>query len=190
MQEFGLKLMANIIALHRDLALKKYAHAPYRAFKIADPKPRDIHKASVCDRILHRALYRKLYRLFDRTFIADSFSCRIGKGTHLAMDRFQIFARKESHNHTRTAWVLKCDVRKFFASIDNEILFGIVSRRVADADILWLIQRIVGSFNSGKEGIGLPLGNLTSQLLANVYMNELDFCMTARAVIIGKMLMR
>src|SRR3989344_1679071 len=84
-QEFQRNLMANIIALHRDLVEKRYAHAPYFAFKIADPKPRDIHKASVRDRVLHRALYRKLYPFFDRTFIPDSYSCRNNKSTHRAI---------------------------------------------------------------------------------------------------------
>lgn len=166
--------MHNVLSLHRDLVDKTYCHCPYEAFRISDPKPRDIYKASVRDRLLHHAVYRKLYEVFDRVFIADSFSCRVGKGTHRAMDRFRIFAGKESHNHTRTTWVLKCDIRKFFVNIDHYILLDLVARRIADGDIRSLLAEIIGSFNSGKEGIGLPLGNLTSQLLANVYMNELD----------------
>jgi len=118
-QEFERDLMANIFALHRDLANKTYQHAPYHAFNISDPKPRNIHKASVRDRLLHHALYRVLYPFFDKTFIADSYSCRLGKGTHRAMNQFRAFARKASRNHTRTVWVLKCDIRKFFASISG-----------------------------------------------------------------------
>jgi RNA-directed DNA polymerase len=121
-QEFELHLMGNILALHRDLVAKTYRHSRYEAFNISDPKPRNIHKARVKDRVAHRAIYRILYPFFDRLFIADSYSCRNDKGIHKALDRFRIFARKASHNHTRTVWALKCDVRKFFASIDPVIL--------------------------------------------------------------------
>lgn len=173
-QEFELNLMSNIITLHHDLAAKTYCHAPYIAFNISDPKPRNIHKASVRDRLLHRALYRALYPFFERTFIADSYSCRLGKGTHKAMERFWTFACQASKNHTKTVWVLKGDIRKFFANIDQNVLTEIITSYIPDKDILWLISQIVQSFHSTKKGVGLPLGNLTSQLLVNVYMNEFD----------------
>jgi len=173
-QEFQLRLMANIISLHKDLSAKTYKHSQYKAFNISDPKPRRIHKASVRDRLLHHAIYRMLYPFFDKIFIADSFSCRTGKGMHKALERFETFARKLSHNHTRTVWVLKCDVRKFFASIDQHLLLEIIKRYISDQEIIWLISQIVGSFHSSREGVGLPLGNLTSQLLVNIYMNEFD----------------
>jgi len=163
-----------VLTLHHDLAAGAYRHGAYKAFKISDPKPRDIHKASVRDRLLHHALYRKLYPFFDRTFIADSYSCRKGKGTHKAMDRFRAFAWLVSRNHTRTCWVLKCDVRKFFASVDQRTLLSIVERSIPDRGICDLVGEIVGSFRSTAQGRGLPLGNLTSQLLVNVYMNEFD----------------
>ncbi len=166
--------MDNILDLHRDLREMTYAHGPYHAFNISDPKPRNIHKASVRDRLLHHALYRKLYPFFDRTFIADSYSCRLGKGTHKAMDRFRRFYLKESRNTMRTVWILKCDMRKFFASIDQGVLFSILERYIPNQDALWLIQRVVKSFHSTAVGKGLPLGNLTSQFLVNVYMNEFD----------------
>src|SRR3989344_4040976 len=173
-QEFQYRLMDNILALHRDLAAGAYRHGGYEAFKISDPKPRDIHKASVQDRLLHHALYRKLYPFFDRTFIADSYSCRKAKGTHRAINRFRSFAYKASKNHTCTCWVLKCDVRKFFASIDQRILMSIVHWYIEDADVVRLVEQVVRSFNSGRDGKGLPLGNLTSQLFVNIYMNEFD----------------
>ncbi len=172
-QEFELRLMENILSLHRDLTIKTYKHSPYEAFNISDPKPRNIHKATVRDRLLHHALYRTMYPFFDKTFISDSFSCRKWKGAHKAMNRFRSFSYKVSKNHTKTAWVLKCDIRKFFASIDHEILFQILRRYISDGNILWLLSEIVGSF-SVKNGVGLPLGNLTSQLLVNIYMNEFD----------------
>ncbi len=118
-------LMQNVLKLHSELATNIYQHGGYEHFKISDPKPRDIHKASVRDRLVHHALYRKLYPFFDRTFIADSYSCRNGKGTHKAMNRFRDFAYKVSKNHTRTVWILKCDIRKFFASIDQRALMEI-----------------------------------------------------------------
>lgn len=173
-QEFQTRFMHNILALHEDLATGRYQHGGYFPFKISDPKPRDIHKALIRDRLLHHAVYRKLYMLFDRTWIADSYSCRDRKGTHLAMNRFKEFAFKVSQNHTRTCWVLKCDIRKFFASIDHKILLNIVSGFIQEPQMFALIAEIVGSFNSTTLGKGLPLGNLTSQLLVNVYMNEFD----------------
>lgn len=173
-QKFQHRLMDNILALHHDLAAGAYRHGGYRAFKINDPKPREIHKASVRDRLLHHALYRQLYWPFDRTFIADSYSCRNGKGVHRAMRRFRKFARKVSQNGTRTCWVLKCDVRKFFASIDQHMLMETVARRIDDRHTVSLIGEVVQSFNSRTDEKGLPLGNLTSQLLVNIYMNEFD----------------
>lgn len=173
-QLFELNLMGNIISLHKDLVTKQYIHSPYQAFNISDPKPRNIHKAAVRDRLLHHAIYQILYPFFDSKFISDSFSCRRGKGTHRAMNRFRDYAAIVSKNHRRTAWVLKCDIRKFFASIDHGVLLTILERSIPDKNIMWLISRIIGSFHSTREGVGLPLGNLTSQLLVNIYMNEFD----------------
>jgi retron-type reverse transcriptase len=173
-QMFELNLMDNLLSLHNDLKSKTYQHANYEAFRVSDPKPRSIHKASVRDRLLHRALYRILYPFFDRTFIYDSYSCRFGKGTHKALDRFRSLAHQVSKNHTKTVWVLKCDVRKFFASIDHDTLVEIIKDYVFDADTLFLLSKIIRSFHSTQNGVGLPLGNLTSQLFANVYLNQLD----------------
>jgi len=121
-QEFQRNLMTNIISLHQDLKNRVYVHGGYYAFKISDPKPRDIRKATVRDRLLHHAIYRVLYPHFDSKFIHDSYSCRLEKGTHRAIDRFRDFHRKVSKNNTKTCWILKCDIRKFFANIDHKIL--------------------------------------------------------------------
>ncbi|HLD60674.1 MAG TPA: reverse transcriptase/maturase family protein [Patescibacteria group bacterium] len=172
---FARDLMDNILALHEDLVKKSYTHGRYHSFYINDPKRRHIHKASVRDRLLHHAIYRILYPFFDRTFIADSFSCRDSKGTRKAIERFQSMAYQVSRNHTRTCWVLKCDIQKFFASVDQKKLFDIVRQYIPDQDILTLLHKVVDSFHTtGMPGTGLPLGNLTSQLLTNVYMNVLD----------------
>lgn len=175
-QRFGINLMANIIDLHISLKSRKYTHSPYQAFNISDPKPRNIHKASVRDRLLHHAIYRVLYPYFDKKFIHDSYSCRLDKGTHKAMERFRVFARKVSKNNTKQRFILKCDIKKFFASIDHSILLQILGKHIVDKDVIGLLGTIIRSFET-TPGKGLPLGNLTSQLLVNIYMNEFDHFM-------------
>lgn len=147
-QEFSLNLMDNIFSLHNDLLHHTYKHGGYQAFTINDPKSRKIHKASVRDRLLHHAVYRLLYPFFEKTFIADSYSCRLDKVTHKAIDRFNQFSSKVSQNNTKTCWVLKCDIRKFFASIEHEILLDILKEYIPDEDIIWLLENIIGSFET------------------------------------------
>ncbi|MFA6018111.1 MAG: reverse transcriptase/maturase family protein [Patescibacteria group bacterium] len=172
--KFKDNLLENITLLHDDLITHRYVHGAYYHFIVTDPKRRDIHKALVRDRLLHHAIHRKLYPLFEKIFIADSFSCRIGKGTHRAMNRFRVFHRKVSRNDTRTCWVLKLDVRKFFASIDHNVLLSLLHSRILDLELMWLFEQIISSFPTSKFPSGLPLGNLTSRLFANVYLHELD----------------
>ena len=173
-QEFQFYLMDNILSLHRDLINRNYKHGGYQKFKINDPKPRIIHKATVRDRLLHRAAYRILYPFFERTFISDSFSCQINKGTHKAIKRFKKYASIVLENNTKTCWVLKCDIKKFFASIDQKVLMGILQGYIFDTDVMNLLSEIISSFYSTESGKGLPLGNLTSQLFSNIYMNKFD----------------
>jgi retron-type reverse transcriptase len=173
-QEFSINLMDNIFSLHKDLFNHAYKHGGYQAFNICDPKPRNIHKANVCDRLIHRAVYRILYPFFERIFIPDSFSCRLDKGTHKALKRFKDFCYIVSKNNTKTCWILKCDIRKFFANINHKILKNILAEYIPDKNILWLLSEIIDSFYAVKPGVGLPLGNLTSQLLVNIYMNNFD----------------
>ncbi|MFA5184237.1 MAG: reverse transcriptase/maturase family protein [Patescibacteria group bacterium] len=172
---FQTKLSDNLFRLDRELKSKTYQHGPYQAFNISDPKPRSIHKAAVRDRLLHHLLYQETYRYFDRQFIHDSYSCRLDKGAHRAVRRFAEFADKVSRNGHRTVWVLNGDIRKFFASIDHQILKDILNEYIAGPELLWLFGQVIDSFETlGRPGIGLPLGNLTSQLLVNVYMDEFD----------------
>jgi len=173
-QEFQYRLSDNIFALHADLKAKTYTHAGYHAFNISDTKPRNIHKATVRDRLLHHALYRKLYPLFDLHFAYDSYSCRKLRGTHKALKRFRDFSYVAGANNTKTLWVLKCDIRKFFASVDQKVLIEVLGKYITDMEIIGLIKKVTDSFESTAPGKGLPLGNLTSQLLVNVYMNEFD----------------
>ena len=171
---FELTLGDNLAKIYEQLEAKSYVHAGYSVFNVSDPKPRIIHKAQVVDRVVHRLIYDTLYWYFHARFIHDSYSCRRGGGPHKAIERFKKFAGQVSENHTRTAWVLKCDIRKFFASIDHARLKQILTRHIRDPELLWLCDKVTGSFHSGIVGKGLPLGNLTSQLFGNVYMHELD----------------
>lgn len=173
--EFSLNLDAHLRTLHYELKNGTYRHDAYDAFQITDPKPRNIHKSTVRDRIVHHAVYKVLYPYFDTKFIHDSYSCRKNKGTHRAIHRFRQFYLKVSKNDTKQCWVLKCDIRKFFASIDHGILKQILLRHINDIDTMKLLENIIDSFcTKGKQNVGLPLGNLTSQLLVNIYMNTFD----------------
>jgi len=174
---FELQLADNIVPLYEELRNKTYKHGEYSSFNISDPKPRNIHKASVKDRIVHHLIYKELYHYFDIRFIYDSYSCREYKGTHRAIDRFREFAGKVSKNYTRQCYVLKCDIRKFFATINQNILINILNRHIEDIEIKKLICEVIRSFHTTQVGIGLPLGNLTSQLLVNIYMHEFDMYM-------------
>lgn len=171
---FEAELAVNLADLHAALVSRSYQHGGYSAFNVSDPKPRNIHKATVRDRLLHHLIYRALYPYFDARFIYDSYSCRKHKGTHRALNRFKLFAGRVSRNHSRTCYVLKCDIKKFFANIDHATLLAILRRHIEDVGIIELIRRVISSFHTTAPGVGLPLGNLTSQLLANIYMHEFD----------------
>lgn len=127
---FEYRLEQNIFELHRDLRDKSYSHGPYKGFYITDPKRRHIHKAVVRDRVLHHAIYIKLYMLFDPTFISTSFSCRTGKGTHRGVVWLENATRKVSKNYTQPCFVLKCDIQKFFDSVDHTVLIAILRRKI------------------------------------------------------------
>jgi len=173
---FQVHLMDHLYTLQQELKNKTYVHGNYKQFNISDPKPRVIHKAAVRDRLVHHLVYQELYPYFDKRFIFDSYSCRIRKGTHKATRKLRGMARTVSKNHSKTCWVLKCDIQKFFASIDHTVLKKILASHITDSTILWLLGVIIDSFNTnGKVGVGLPLGNLTSQLFVNIYMNEFDY---------------
>jgi len=174
-QQFERHLEDNLFELYTQLKKKTYRHGTYQEFYVTDPKRRHIHKSIVRDRVLHHLLYKYLYALFDKHFIHDSYSCRKDKGTHKSVKRLEKFARIVSKNYTRNCWSLKCDIKKFFASVDHSILKGLIASKVKDEDINWLINNVIDSFNSeGCFGKGIPLGNLTSQIFSNIYLNELD----------------
>ncbi len=172
-QIFEFDLENNLFDLQQSLLNKTYRPDPYLAFFVSDPKIRHIHKAAVRDRVLHQAIFRKLYHLFDQHFIYDSYSCRLGRGTHRGVRRLANFARRLSQNYSRPVYALKCDIKKFFDAIDQNILLNLIKQEIDDTDVLWSVAQIVDSFQTSP-GKGLPLGNVTSQLFANIYLNELD----------------
>lgn len=172
--EFSMRLIENITTLHNDIMSGAYRHGGYEHFKISDPKSRDIHKASVRDRVVHHAIYGALYPYFDQKFVCDSYSCRVEKGVHKAIYRFESCAKKSGLNHTRTVWVLKGDVKKCFASVDHDVLRMIISKDVLCQRTTAVLDEVINSFSSWEQGKGLPLGNLTSQIFINIYLNEFD----------------
>lgn len=178
MKDFERHLEQNLFCLHRELIAGTYRHQPYSAFTICDPKQRCIHKASVQDRILHHAIFSVLNPLFEPTFIANSFSCRKGKGTHKAVDSLERMLRSVNRNSTQPCFVLKYDIHQFFASVDHGILLGILEKRLKDREAIALLRTIIGSFTARDPALfghtGIPIGNLTSQLFANIYLNEFD----------------
>lgn len=172
-KEFEFDLEDCLFGLHHDLANNTYRHGGYFSFYVHDPKLRHIHKPSVRDRIVHHALVNVLDPMYEPTFIETSYASRMGKGTHRGFKQLHRYAHELSQNNTQTVWCLKSDIRKFFDSMDHAVLMKILRRKVKDERVLGLIHEIIASFEKAP-GKGLPLGNLTSQLFSNVYMNELD----------------
>ncbi|MFA5945992.1 MAG: reverse transcriptase domain-containing protein [Patescibacteria group bacterium] len=173
-KKFSRNLEEHIYLLQNDLRTGVYRHGPYERFVVHDPKQRTIHKAQVRDRVVHQAIVNVIEPIFEKRFIHDSYSCRVSKGTHAAVTRFRSFLRSASVNNTRTVYILKCDVKKFFAAVDHQILLDLLRRHIDDGPTNLLLEYIVHTFSS-SEGKGIPLGNLTSQLFANVYLHELDW---------------
>lgn len=177
-QLFEWNLEENIFKLHRELKSKTYKHSSYTSFNISDPKPRNIHKAQVRDRILHHAVFQILNPIFEAGFISASFSCREGYGTHKGVQFLQNTLRKVSRNGKVPCFSLKCDIKKFFDTIDHNVLLAILKRKIKDNDTVWLLEQTISSFSSNYSVLGInkgvPIGNLTSQLFANIYLNELD----------------
>lgn len=172
-QAFEIYLEDNIFGLHDDLQTFQYVHSSYSQFYITNPKQRHISKAIVRDRLLHQVVYDTLVKFFDRTFIFHSLSCRIGKGTHVGIRELSKMIRKCGSNGKQVVFALKMDIRRFFDTVDHRILKSLLRKRIQDLKLLHIVDGTIDSFNT-KEHIGLPLGNVTSQLFANVYLHELD----------------
>lgn len=149
-QYFARHLEEELFSLQTDLRSGQYRHGPYEMFRIHDPKPRVIHKATVRDRIVHHAIHRVLYPLFDRRFVFDSYSCRVGKGTHAGVRRVREMIRAVTHNYERPGFVLKCDIRRFFDSVDHVTLLGLLARRITDPSALRLVAEVLNSFSFAR----------------------------------------
>ncbi len=183
---FEYNLEANLFALQEELQTHTYRPGPYHHFYIHEPKKRKVSAAPFRDRVVHHALCNVIEPIFEARFIFDSYACRVGKGTHRALARCQEFLRQNPY-------AFQADIQKFFPSVDHQILLDILARRIKDAEVMDLIRLILAS----GEGVladeyvmewfrgddllsplerprGLPIGNLTSQFWANVYLNELD----------------
>jgi len=145
-QRFEKDLEQNIFALHRELKNHTYKHSPYTSFYINDPKRRHIHKATVRDRILHHAIFSVINPIFESSFIGNSFSCRIGKGTHKGVQVLAEMLRQVSHNGTRSCFALKFDIRQFFASVNHLVLKRLIARRIKDEKTVWLCSEIIEGF--------------------------------------------
>lgn len=160
--------------MQRELRDQEYKPKPLETFIIRDPKTRKISKSDFRDRIVHHALCNIIEPLIEKRFIYDSFANRKGKGTHSAIKRFEEFKRKASKNNTRTCYALKADIRHYFESVDHDILLKVLSGYIPDEQTLRLVKAILDNHKTAIAGKGMPLGNLTSQFFANVYLNELD----------------
>jgi RNA-directed DNA polymerase len=152
--------------LRSKILTKEAPYGEYRKFTIHDPKKRIIHAACFKDRVLHHALIQWIGSVFERAMVPTTFACRPGKGPLKAVKWVQACTRKYP-------WYLKCDIRKYFDSIDQHILFEILCRKIKGKDVLELIKRIINSYNTAS-GKGLPIGSLTSQYFANYYLDGLD----------------
>ena len=161
-------LEPEIIRLEEDLRSGAYRPGPYRTFTIYEPKQRRIAAVEIRDRVVHHAICHVIEPLLDRRMIFDSYACRTGKGAHAAVQRAQHYARHFS-------FALKCDIRKYFETIDHAALKRILSRKIKDAALLRLLDIIIDHPVPGHApGTGLPIGALTSQLFANLYLDKLD----------------
>lgn len=169
----------NLLNLHNELLTKTYKPLPLTTFVLRDPKTRVISKSNFRDRVIHHALINVICPIFEPKFVYDSCANQKNKGTLLAIQRFHKFQRKVTHNYSRPAFCLKADIKHYFQTVDHEILLEIIKRRIKDKEVIWLIEQILANVSLGSGGgrtqKGMPLGNLTSQFFANIYLNELDY---------------
>ena len=171
--KFEENLTENLDLLKTELLLHSYKARPLKTFILRDPKTRKISKSDFRDRVIHHALCNIIEMFFEKMFIFDSYANRKGKGTLKAIQRFEYFRKKLSQNNTSSVFILKSDIRHYFDAVNHSILLKIILKRINDPKVLWLIRGILSNYST-YEGKGMPLGNLTSQFFANVYLNELD----------------
>jgi len=168
-REFEYHLETRLFEIRDELAAGEYAWGPFHRFWVNDPKRREIRAAPFRDRVVHHALFNVLDPIFRRGFIADSYACIPGRGTHRAVERYRAFVRARAGRGYR----LQGDVKRYFASVDHAVLLGRLERRVGDGRLLNLLGTLV-THGAERPGCGIPIGSLTSQLFANVYLDALD----------------
>lgn len=174
-KEFKKNLLGNLLDLHYELRHMDYKPKPLKTFPLRDPKTRKISKSDFRDRVVHHAVVNILESIFDKGFIDDSCANRIGKGSTFALKRFDKFKKKASNNGTIECYCLKADIKHYFQEVNHKLLLRAIKRRVKNKKVIWLIKRILeNNVHDNPEGKGMPLGNLTSQFFANVYLHELD----------------
>lgn len=181
LERFNYYLEENLYQLYEDLQSGNYKHQLYRKFIAIDDKRREILVASIRDRVVHRLMYQYLVDIHDETFIFDVWSCRKEKGLTEAIERTQYFLNK----YPKYA-VWRADVKKFFDNINHQRLLDIISLKVSDAKAMHLLKEIINTYSvtererererrsAALQKKGIPIGNLTSQIFANIYLNELD----------------
>ncbi|MEK6893195.1 MAG: reverse transcriptase domain-containing protein [Nanoarchaeota archaeon] len=177
--KFEENLKENLMQLHTELKNKTYQPKPLVIFILRDPKTRVISKSDFRDRIVHHAVCNIIEPIFDKTFIYDSCANRIGRGNLFALKRFDFFKRKITGNLRKEAFCFKADIKHYFQEVNHEMLVEILERKIMDKEVISLIKQILNNnaqtSSQGDWGIGMPIGNLTSQFFANVYLNELDY---------------
>lgn len=180
--EFEKDILINLLRLRYELESLTYQPRSLRSFILRDPKTRKIGISDFRDRVIHHALCNIIEPIFNKTFIYDSYANRKDKGNLKAVERFNYFMRKVSDNGKITGqfnnnqvkgYCLKCDIKHYFFEINHEILLKLIKKKISDKNVIWLTEQILS--NNPDENKGMPLGNLTSQLFANIYLNELDY---------------
>lgn len=166
-------LEENIIQIQNELMWGMYRMSPYHHFYVFEPKRRLISAPHFRDRVVHRAIYNIIEPMFDKTYIYDSYACRRNKGTHKGADRAQLFIRQVEKKNGK-AYALKADISRYFSSIDHHILKSLLATKIRCYRTLSLLNYIIDNSPSDAVGVGIPLGNLTSQIFANIYLHELD----------------
>jgi retron-type reverse transcriptase len=164
--EFETNLGINLAALYEEVHTGSYKPKPYFKFIVYEPKERTIHAPVFRDIVVQHAIYRGIYAIFNRSFISTSFACRIGYGTHRASD----YTQKALWAYHENLYILKLDIRKFFYSIDRDILRVLIERKIKDRRLVAIMML----FAKGDASLGIPIGNLLSQIYALIYLNPLD----------------
>lgn len=167
---FGYYLEYNLTEIRYSLENETYKHGIYKEFIVKDSKKRLIKAPTFKDRVVHHSLCNIIEPIFEKTFILDSYACRRGKGVHKAVKKLKSFLKRKG-----TIYCLKCDISKYFDSINHDILLSLIKKKIKDKRTIWLIEEILSSSFSKKEGAGIPIGNLTSQLFANIYLSRFDY---------------